>query len=111
MIFTSTNTTTGLSGTVMGAYLKLYNFSTNPLTVALYATGVWYNPGYPRAWVNDLYRTIGPFPRVAPIGNAITENDVIDFMHREDNFFRAATLDVLRRDDWDFRDHVSKHHR
>ena len=102
VIFTSTNTTTGLNGTVMGAYLKLYNFSTNPLTVALYATGVWYNPGYPLAWVNDLYRTIGPFPRVTPIGNAITENDVIDFMHREDNFFRDATLDVLRRDDWDF---------
>lgn len=101
VIFTSTNATTGLSGTVMGAYLKLYDYSVNPLTVALYATGVWYNPGYPRDWVNQLYRTIGPFPRLAPIGGVTDAPDELNFAHREDNFFRDATLDVLRRDDWD----------
>jgi len=101
VIFTSTNTTTGLSGTVMGAYLKLYDYSVKPLTIALYATGVWYNPGYPRDWVNALYRTIGPFPRLAPIGGVTDEIDEINFLHREDNFFRDATLDVLRRDNWD----------
>jgi predicted AlkP superfamily phosphohydrolase/phosphomutase len=86
----------------MGAYLKLYDYSTKPLTISLYATGVWYNPGYPRDWVNNLYRTIGPFPRFMPVNGVTTETDEIDFMHREDNFFRDATLDVLRRDDWDF---------
>lgn len=101
VIFTSTNTTTGLSGTVMGAYLKLYDYSVKPLTIALYATGVWYNPGYPRAWINDLYRTSGPFPRLAPIGGVTNEVDEINFLHREDNFFRDATLNVLRRNDWD----------
>lgn len=101
VVFTSTNTTTGLSGTVMGAYLKLYNYSVNPLTMSLYATGVWYNPGYPREWVNHLYRTIGPFPRLAPVGGVTDAVDELNFAYREDNFFRDATLDVLRRDDWD----------
>jgi predicted AlkP superfamily phosphohydrolase/phosphomutase len=86
----------------MGAYFKLYDYSTNPLTVALYATGVWYNPGYPRAWVNDLYRTIGPFPRLAPVNGVTNEADEINFKYRETRFFLDATLDVLRRDDWDF---------
>jgi predicted AlkP superfamily phosphohydrolase/phosphomutase len=101
VLFTSTNVTTGLSGTVMGAYLKLYDFITAPLTVSLYATGVWYNPGYSRTWVNDLYRTIGPFPRLAPIAGVTTDQDFRDFEQRETNFFRDAALDVLRRDDWD----------
>ena len=101
VIFTSTNVAAGTTGAVMGAYLKLYDYSVKPLTVALYATGVWYNPGYPRAWVNALYRTIGQFPRFVPIDGITTEQDLIDFMHREDNFFRDANLDVLHRDDWD----------
>jgi predicted AlkP superfamily pyrophosphatase or phosphodiesterase len=101
VIFTSTNTPIGLSGAVMGAYLKLYEFSSRPLTVSLYATGVWYNPGNPREWINNLYRTSGPFPRLTPIAGVTTEQDQRDFEHREVNFFLAAALDVLRRDDWD----------
>jgi predicted AlkP superfamily pyrophosphatase or phosphodiesterase len=101
VIFTRTNTTTGLTGTVAGAYLKLYEFITNPLQVSIYATGVWYNPGYPRTWLNGLYQSIGPFPRLAPVAGVTTEQDGRDFLHRSDNFFRDATLDVLKRPDWD----------
>jgi len=84
-----------------GAYLKLYEFITNPLTVSLYATGVWYNPGYPRAWVNALYQKIGPFPRLASVSGVTTDQDTRDFSHREDDFFRDAALNVLRQPDWD----------
>ena len=102
VIFTSTNSIASLSNTVMGAYLKLYDYSVKPLTVALYATGVWYNPGYPRDWVNQLYRTIGPFPRLAPVDGITNEIDEHNFKYRETRFFLDATLDVLGRDDWDF---------
>lgn len=101
VIFTSTNTTTGLTGTLAGAYLKLYEFITNPLTVSVYATGVWYNPGYSRTWLNGLYQSIGPFPRLAPVAGVTTEQDGRDFLHRADNFFRDAALDVLNRPEWD----------
>lgn len=102
VIFTSTNTTTGLTGTVMGAYLKLYEYSSNPLTVSLYSTGVWYNPGYSRAWVNTLYQEIGPFPRLgSQAGSYTTDQDRRDFNHRENQFFLNAALNVLRQPDWD----------
>jgi Type I phosphodiesterase / nucleotide pyrophosphatase len=101
VLLTSTNITTGLTGTVAGAYLKLYEFITNPLTVALYATGVWYNPGYSRTWLNGLYQSIGPFPHLASWAGVTTDQDGRDFAHREDNFFRDAALDVLNQPDWD----------
>jgi predicted AlkP superfamily pyrophosphatase or phosphodiesterase len=102
VLFTGTNTTTGLTGTIMGAYLRLYEFSSSPLTVSLYATGVWYNPGYSRTWLNELYRKIGPFPGLGSQSSAYTtDQDGRDFEHREDQFFLDATLDVLRQPDWD----------
>ncbi len=102
VLFTSTNTTTGLSGTVLGAYLKLYEFSAKPLTVSLYATAVWYNPGYSRTWLNALYQDIGPLPLLsAASGVPLDQQDERDFWHRQDNFYLNAALNVLRQPDWD----------
>jgi hypothetical protein len=98
VILTSTNTANGKAGVVMGAYIKLVDFPGNLAAVKLYLGDVWHNDGYPREWVNALYRTLGPFP--GP-GGSMTEQDERDFAYRYDHFYLSAALDVLRRPDWD----------
>lgn len=100
-LFTSANTTTGLTGTALGAYLKLYEFSSNPLTVSLYAGAVWYNPGYSRPWLHELYQEIGPLPLLMNASGVPLDQDGRDFWYREDKFFLDAALNVLRQPDWD----------
>ena len=103
VVFTSTNIPQGLSDTLLGAYVKVYHFSSDLSSMKFYLGGVWHNPGYPREWVNQLYRSIGPFPRLDSVieSGVLTDQDSRDFSHREDNFFRDAALNVLQQPDWD----------